>query len=317
MKIEFLILISSFILTVILNIIIIPYLKRLKIGQVIRTDGPENHFEKTGTPTMGGITILITLVIILSILALKYQIVWLIVIAITGSGIVGAIDDYKKLKFKTSDGISAKKKMLLLFAVASIFIILFITVFNIGTDIILPFTRNIVQLPLAIYVVLAMLVFLATTNAINLTDGLDGLASGIVVIIMTFFTSMAIKNSDIEISRVGIASIGSILGFLIFNIKPAKVFMGDVGSLLLGGLIASISLIMKMPLYLIIIALIPVIETLSTALQVIYFKITKGKRLFKMAPIHHHLELSGYSERKIVIIFWIISAILCITGFFI
>lgn len=315
MELQYIILIGSFILTFILSLIIIPYLKKYKIGQVIRLDGPESHLKKSGTPTMGGIMILITLFIIFFVLAFKYKILWLILVAMVGAGVVGAIDDYKKLKLKSSEGISPKIKMLLLFLIAAVFIILFITVFNLGTDTIIPFSRKVVEIPLSIYVIFAMLVFLGTTNSINLTDGLDGLAGGIVAIIMSFFTGIAIKNSDVEMSLVGYATIGSVIAFLIFNIKPAKVFMGDTGSLLLGGIIASVALIIKMPLYLLILALIPVIETLSSALQVIYFKLTKGKRLFKMAPIHHHLELSGYSERKIVAIFWLSTAALCLIGF--
>ena len=317
MGLKYLILIGSFILTFFLSLVIIPYLKKLHIGQIVRSDGPESHLKKSGTPTMGGIMILITLLFIGVILSINNSILWLVLIAAVGSGIVGAIDDYKKLKLKSSDGISPKVKMILLFLIGSIFIILSLTVFNIGTDILVPFINDSIVLSLPIYVIFMMIVFLGTTNAINITDGLDGLAGGIVAIIMGFFTCVAIRNSDTSMSLIGCVAIGSVMAFLIFNIKPAKVFMGDTGSLMLGGLIASVAIIMKMPLYLLIVALVPVVETLSTALQVIYFKLTKGKRIFKMAPLHHHLELSGYGERKIVIVFWSITAVLAILGFFV
>lgn len=315
MNIQMLVGIISFVITVILSLCIIPYLRKLKVGQVVRTDGPESHLKKSGTPTMGGIMMLIAILLLLVIFAFKYNILILPIILIAGFGIVGFIDDRKKLVEHSSDGISAKMKMLLLFVFSAIFIIVYLLVFNLGTELIIPFMNEPYKLNTGIFVVFTLLVLLGTSNAVNLTDGLDGLCSGVVAIVMTFFTLVAVKNGDTPMVVLGAATVGSTLGFLIFNVKPAKVFMGDTGSLALGAAIASIAIIMKMPIYLLIVALIPVIETLSVAMQVIYFKLTKGKRLFKMAPVHHHLELSGMKETQVVVLFWIITAILAVIGY--
>ena len=317
MNIQIVVGIISFVLTVILSIIIIPYLRKLKIGQVVRDDGPESHLKKSGTPTMGGIMMLISILAVLIFYVFKFKILLLPIILIAGFGIVGFIDDRKKLLEKSSDGISPKMKMILLFAFSSIFILVYLIYFNLGTEIIIPFIDKPIVLPLAIYVMFTLVVLLGTSNAVNLTDGLDGLCSGVVAIVMTFFTLVAIKNNDIAMVILGAASVGSTLGFLVFNIKPAKVFMGDTGSLALGAAVASIAIIMKMPIYLLIVALIPVLETLSVVLQVSYFKLTKGKRLFKMAPLHHHFELSGMKETSVVVMFWCITFVLCVIAYFV
>ena len=317
MDLHFVILLVSFILTVILSIVTIPYLKKLKIGQVVRTEGPETHLKKSGTPTMGGIMMLISILLILIVFAFKYTVLILPIILIAGFGIVGFIDDRKKLVEHSSDGISAKMKMVLLFVFSTLFIILYVLGFNLGTELVIPFAKIPFELGIGVFVVFTMVVLLGTSNALNLTDGLDGLCSGVVSIVMTFFTIVALKNNDIPMVILGTSTVGATLGFLIFNIKPAKVFMGDTGSLALGAAVASIAIIMKMPIYLLIVALIPVVETLSVAMQVIYFKATKGKRLFKMAPLHHHLELSGLKETTVVTLFWIITIVLCVIGYFI
>ena len=302
----------SFVITVVLSLCIIPYLRKLKVGQVVRSDGPESHLKKAGTPTMGGIMMLIAIILILAIFAFKYPILVLPTILIAGFGIVGFIDDRKKIVEHSSDGISAKMKMLLLFLFAVIFLVGYMLTCDWGTG------SGIAFLDITgIFVIFTMLVLLGTSNAINLTDGLDGLAAGISSIIMAFFTAVAIKRGDNAMIVLGATTVGATLGFLIFNVKPAKVFMGDTGSLALGAAIASTAIIMKMPLYLLIVALIPVVETLSVAMQVIYFKLTKGKRLFKMAPLHHHLELSGLKETSVVCAFWGITAVLAVIGYII
>ena len=307
----------SFIITVILSLCIIPYLRKLKVGQMVRTDGPESHLKKQGTPTMGGIMMLIAIILLLAIFAFKYSILWLAIVIIAGFGIVGFIDDRKKLVEHSSDGISAKMKMILLFVFSAIFIVLYLTVFNLGTDIQIPFLAEPFTLNVGVFVIFTLLVLLGTSNAINLTDGLDGLCSGVVSIVMTFFTVVAINRGDVPMVVLGAATVGATLGFLIFNVKPAKVFMGDTGSLALGAAIAAIAIIMKMPIYLLIVAFIPVFETLSVAMQVTYFKLTKGKRLFKMAPFHHHLELCGMKETQVVVLFWAVTAILAIVAYMI
>lgn len=310
-------LLVAFVATILLGMIIVPQLKKLKIGQVVRDDGPKSHLKKSGTPTMGGIVIVIVLVAILGFHAIKNPVFILPIVAILGFGIIGFIDDYKKLVLKNPNGLSPKLKMLGLFIVTAIFIILYINVFNMGTDIIIPLVNQPVTLSLGAFVIFTAFILLATSNAINLTDGLDGLASGVVAIIMTFFTIVAVKQQNTEMIILGAASVGTCIGFLLFNFHPAKVFMGDIGSLALGGAVASIAIILKMPLYLAIVAFVSIIDTLSVILQVTYFKITKGKRIFKMAPFHHHMELSGMKETKVVLTFWIVTAICCVIAFLI
>ena len=310
-------LLVAFAATVLLGMIVVPQLKKLKVGQVVRDDGPKSHLKKSGTPTMGGIVIVIVLVVILGIHVIKNPVLILPIVAILGFGIIGFIDDYKKLVLKSPKGLSPKLKMLGLFIVTAIFIILYINVFDMGTDIIIPLVNQPVTLSTGVFIVFTAFILLATSNAINLTDGLDGLASGVVAIIMTFFTIVAVKQQNTEMIILGAASVGTCIGFLLFNFHPARVFMGDIGSLALGGAVASIAIILKMPLYLAIVALVSIIDTLSVILQVTYFKITKGKRIFKMAPFHHHMELSGMKETKVVLIFWIVTAICCVIAYLI
>jgi len=317
MNLQIIMCLSSFLATLILAIIIIPILRKHKIGQVVRDLGPQSHLSKSGTPTMGGITMLIPLIVILGIFCFEYEILVLPLVVIIGFGLTGFIDDYKKLIKHSSDGISAKMKMILLFITTALFIILYLLVFRLNTDMFIPFINTPVELSVWLFVAFTAFILLGSSNAVNLTDGLDGLAGGIVAIVMTFFTIVAVKNNDIPMIILGASTVGSILAFLIFNIKPAKVFMGDTGSLALGGIVAVMAILQQMPIYLAIVLLIPVCETLSVALQVIYFKATKGKRLFKMAPLHHHFELSGWSETKVVVSFWTITVVLCLVAYFI
>lgn len=317
MNTQMLILLISFVSTIILGIIIVPKLRKLKIGQIVREDGPKSHLSKNGTPVMGGIIMIFVTFIILLIKSFTYHILVLPMIAIVGFGLVGFIDDYKKLVKKNTEGLSPKLKLLGLFIVSCIFIFFYLKVYNLGTDIIVPLFNQPIVLSLGAFIIFTMFILLGTSNAVNLTDGLDGLATGVTAIIMTFFTVISLKNGNYEMATLGVTTVGTCLGFLVFNYKPAKVFMGDTGSLALGGMIASIAIILKMPLYLAIVALVCVVDTLSSALQVIYFKVTKGKRLFKMAPFHHHLELCGIKEKVVVWIFWCVTAILCVVAYFI
>lgn len=317
MKLQMLVFLGAYILGILFSVIILPYLKKMKVGQVVRDDGPKSHLKKAGTPTMGGIVILLASLIILSIATFKFTKIAMAIVPFVGFGLVGFIDDYKKLRYENTEGLSPMKKIILLFAVSALFILLYITVYGFGTDVIIPIVLKDLIMPVGIFVIFTMFILLGTSNAINLTDGLDGLATGIVTIILAFFTAIAIKNGETDMAIFGSVITGASLAFLIFNMYPAKMFLGDTGSLALGGAVASIAIIMKMPIYLAIVALVPVLETLSVALQVIYFKLTKGKRLFKMAPLHHHLELSGLKETKIVAIFWAVTAILCILAYFI
>ena len=315
------ILFVSFAATVILAIFIIPILRKFKIGQIERDDGPESHLGKKGTPTMGGI-IIAAGIIIGTIGGYIYysktdpevgkRLFPLLLISI-GFGLIGFIDDYKKLVLKNTKGLKPSEKMLGLLIIAVLFTLYLLKGVNLGTTTIIPFSKKEIVLPVLAYIPFAIFVMLGTTNAVNLTDGIDGLSSSVCTIIITCLTIIATTLGVKEIVIFGAIVIGAVLGFLMFNIHPAKVFMGDTGSLFLGGVISGIALYLKMPLILILIALIPVIETLSVIIQVTYFKKT-GKRVFKMAPIHHHLELSGWKENKIVSVFSLITLIFCVIG---
>lgn len=308
-------LIVAFVATFVVGLFVMPILKKFKVGQVVRNDGPKEHLKKQGTPTMGGIIMLIVIVVILAINSIKYPTLILAIISILGFGLVGFIDDYKKLVKKNTKGLSPLKKIFGLVLVTAIFIFMYLKVFKLGTDITLPFISSPITLSVGTFIIFIAFILIGTSNAVNLTDGLDGLASGVVAIIMTFFTIVAVKNSNTEMIILGASSVGTCLAFLLFNFHPAKVFMGDTGSLALGGAVAAIAIMMKMEVYLAIVAFVCIIDTLSVILQVTYFKLTKGKRIFKMAPFHHHLELSGMKETKVVILFWVITAILCFVAY--
>ena len=309
-------LIISFIGTVILGFIIIPILKKLKIGQVVREDGPQSHLKKSGTPTMGGIIMLIVAVVVSFLISLKYPDIMPVALVTLGYGLVGFIDDFIKLVLKNPKGLKPSLKMLGLIIVSVIFII-YLNGINFGTDTYIPILKTYITLPVWFYIPAMVFIMLACTNSLNLTDGLDGLAAGVNSIIMIFFTFIAMAWGDKEMSIFSAIMTGTSIGFLLFNLYPAKVFMGDTGSLALGGAFCSAAIMLKMPLILIVVAGICVIEALSVILQVGYFKATNGKRLFKMAPFHHHLELSGVKETVIVPSFWLVTVALCVLGAFI
>ena len=316
------ILFVSFAATVILAIFIIPILRKFKIGQIEREEGPESHLGKKGTPTMGGIIIALGIIIGTIGGYIYYsttdpevgrRLFPLLLISI-GFGVIGFIDDYKKLVLKNTKGLKPSSKMLGLLIISVLFTLYLLRGINLGTTTIIPFIKKEVVLPVLVYIPFAIFVMLATTNAVNLTDGIDGLSASVAAIITTCLTVIAIILDVKEIVVFGSIIVGACLGFLIFNLNTAKVFMGDTGSLLLGGVISAIALYLQMPLILLIIAAIPVIETISVVLQMLYFKKTKGKRLFKMAPLHHHFELSGWKENKVVSVFCIFTLMLCIIG---
>lgn len=316
------IILLSLAVSFVVALMVIPILKKLKVGQLERKEGPQSHLKKQGTPTMGGIIMIITILIVGIFMCMDYyreedlsqkqiaiNLIPLIGATI-GFGIIGLIDDLKKLIGKNTEGLKPAYKMLGLLIVSVGFSLCLTQLLNIGTDIYIPFFKTSILLPIWLYIPFAVLVMLATTNAINLTDGIDGLSTSITTIILTALTVIGIILGIKEITVFGSILIGTCLGFLLFNLHPAKVMMGDTGSLLLGGAIASMALYLKMPLLLIVMALIPVIETLSVMIQVRHFKRT-GKRVFKMTPIHHHFELSGWKENKIVSVFSLITLICC------
>ena len=316
------VLIVSFAISIILSMIAIPILKRLKVGQIERDDGPASHLKKQGTPTMGGIIIIFSMLIATIATAVYLQATGdgelaqnliPILLLTMGFGLIGFIDDFKKLVLKNTEGLKPSYKMLGLLVISVAFVIYLIQGTDLGTETYIPILKQYITLPMYIYVPAAICVILATTNAVNLTDGIDGLSSSISTIIITCLTVIGMLHGVTEVYIFGSIVIGAVLGFLIFNLHPAKVFMGDTGSLLLGGVISAIALYLKMPLILLVIALIPVLETVSVIMQIMYFKKT-GKRIFKMAPLHHHFELSGWKENKVVIVFSIVTLLLCIIG---
>lgn len=301
----------AFGISVVLSPIVIPFLKKLKFGQFVRDDGPESHLKKSGTPTMGGLIILISIVVTSLIYIKDYPRIIPVLFATLGFGIIGFLDDYIKVVMKRSLGLRAWQKMLGQLVVTGIFAYYIYAHTDLGTEMIIPFWGKTVDIGWTYYVLL-FFVMLGTANGANFTDGLDGLASSVTVLIATFFTVVAIGyNSGVE--PITCATVGSLLGFLVYNVYPARVFMGDTGSLALGGFVASTAYVLRMPLIIIIVAFIYFAEVLSVIIQVVYYKKT-GKRVFKMAPIHHHFELCGWPETKVVSIFSIVTAILCLIG---
>ena len=322
MNIQTTILLISFAVTIVLALIIIPILKKINIGQIEREDGPQSHLKKQGTPTMGGIIFMLAIVICTTGIYLYYKLNGEIEIAknlipmlclTIGFGIVGFVDDFKKLVLQNTKGLKPAYKMLGLLIISILYILFIMKFSNHGTEIFIPIIKKEVTLPIILYIPFAILVILATTNAVNLTDGVDGLSSSVCSIIITCLTVIAMIKSVSEVAILGSIAVGSVLGFLMFNLHPAKVMMGDTGSLFLGGLISCFALYLKMPLLLIIIAFVPIIETLSVIIQVYYYKKT-GNRIFKMAPLHHHFELSGWGENKVVRVFSVITLLVCIIG---
>ncbi|NFH69121.1 phospho-N-acetylmuramoyl-pentapeptide-transferase [Clostridium botulinum] len=305
-------LLMGFAFSMVLGPIFIPMLHKLKFGQNIRKDGPQSHLKKSGTPTMGGLIFFISVTVTMLIIGYKPTDEGMVVLySLIAFGIIGFLDDILKIIHRANLGLRAYQKMilLLLFSIA----LAYYGYTNIGTDIIIPFMNSKLNLGI-FYIPLVVVYYAATTNAVNLTDGIDGLASSVTVIVLTFFAIVGFKTGHYQVGVFSIALAGALLGFLKFNAFPAKIFMGDTGSLALGGAIATIALILKMPLFIIIVGGIYVVETLSVIIQVTSFK-TTGKRVFKMAPIHHHFEQCGWSEVKLVTVFSIITLILCIIGF--
>ena len=315
------ILLLSFLITLILGLIIVPILRKLKVGQIERNDGPESHLKKQGTPTMGGIIIMLGIIIVTILSYVYYKTKdaqlannLLPVLGLTiGFGIIGFIDDFKKLVLKNTKGLKPSLKMLGLLIISVIYVMYLQKGINLGTETYIPIIKQYITIPIWVYIPFAILVILAATNAVNLTDGIDGLSSSVCTIIITCLTVIATIFGIKEIIVFGAIVIGAVLAFLMFNIYPARVFMGDTGSLFLGGVISGIALYLKMPLILLVIAIIPIIETISVIIQVMFFKKT-GKRVFKMAPIHHHFELSGWKENKVVMVFSIVTLIFCVIG---
>ncbi len=298
----------ALLVALVLGPLIIPLLHKLKFGQSIRQEGPQSHQAKAGTPTMGGIIILVALIVPMLIFFADKAIIWLALFVTVGHGLLGFLDDFIKVVLKRNLGLKARQKLLgqIIMAVGLAFIAT--TYFGLGTDIWLPFLGESIDFG-PFYFIVIFLVLIGTTNAVNLTDGLDGLAAGTTVVAAATYAIICYYFGKWELAAFSLALAGGCLGFLKYNAHPARVFMGDTGSLALGGALATVAVMTKTEFLLVIVGGVYVVETLSVMIQVISFK-TTGKRVFKMSPIHHHFELSGWPEQKVVGVFWLAGLLL-------
>ena len=301
----------AFAISVLLGPIVIPYLRKLKMGQTERVEGVQSHLKKAGTPTMDGIIFLLSTVVTSLIYVKDYPKIIPILFLTLGFGIIGFLDDYLKVVLKRSDGLMPGQKMACQIVVTGIFAFYLMKFTDVPMTMKIPFMPGheidfgILTIPILFIAVIG------TVNGVNFTDGLDGLASSVTIMVATFFSVMAIGTKS-GIEPITCAVVGALMGFLLFNVYPAKIFMGDTGSLALGGFVAGTAYMLQMPLFIILVGLVYVVEVLSVMIQVTYFKATHGKRFFKMAPIHHHFELCGWSETRIVAVFSVVTAVLCL-----
>lgn len=302
--------IIAFAISALLGPVVIPFLRKLKVGQTERKE-LESHLKKNGTPTMGGIMILASIIITSLFYVKDYPKIIPILFMTVGFGVIGFLDDYLKVVLRRSDGLLAWQKMILQIIVTGVFAVYMVKYSGVALTMLIPFSGG-KYLDLG-WLAIPVLFFavVGTVNGTNFTDGLDGLASRVTIMVATFFSVVAI-GTNAGIAPITCAVVGALLGFLLFNVYPASVFMGDTGSLALGGFVVSTAYMMQMPLFILIVGLIYLVEVLSVIIQVTYFKKTGGKRIFRMAPIHHHFELGGWSETRVVAVFSITTAILCL-----
>lgn len=318
----------AFVISAVIGKFLVPALRRWKAGQSIKEDGPTWHMSKQGTPTMGGLMFILATIIVvlvvngLAILSGDWTSVIVLVFALV-FGAIGFLDDYAKIKKKENTGLTAGQKFLLQLAAAILFIVLLRKCGILSPNLYVPFFGVELHLPWVVYLIFAVLVITGTVNAVNITDGLDGLSSSVTLPVCAFFAA-AFGWAWVKWQQSGTAGMavfaaalfGGLVGFLVYNHYPAKVFMGDTGSLFLGGAVCGMAFALDMPLILILVGIIYIIETLSDIIQVTYFKATHGKRIFRMAPLHHHLEMGGWNEKKVVFVFASISLVFCILAFF-
>lgn len=301
----------SFVISLVLGPVIIPFLRKLKMGQTERVEGVQSHLKKAGTPTMGGIIFLIAAVVTALFYVKDYPAVIPVLFLTLGFGIIGFLDDYLKVVLKRSDGLLPWQKFLLQIVVTGIFAFYVMNYTDISLSMRIPFWPDHYLNLGWLAVPVLFIAVIGTVNGVNFTDGLDGLASSVTLIVAVFFTvvSMGIQGG---VEPMTCAVVGGLMGFLLFNVYPAKVFMGDTGSLALGGFVAGTAYVLEMPLFILLVGIIYLVEVLSVMIQVSYFKATHGKRFFRMAPIHHHFELCGWSETRIVAVFSVITAVMCL-----
>ena len=306
-------LLTAFAISVALSPFVIPFLRRLKIGQTERKEGVQSHLKKAGTPTMGGLIILMVIVVTSLLFIRQYPNIVPVLFLTVGFGIIGFLDDYLKVVMKRSDGLYPMQKMAGQIVVTTVFLAYMLMVDDSFLTVLIPFSGGEYFDCKWITVPLVYIAVIGTVNGVNFTDGLDGLATGVTVMVAVFFTVVsAVFGGGIE--PITAAVTGALLGFLLFNVHPAQVFMGDTGSLALGGFVPGSAYILRIPWIIVIVGLIYLVEVLSVMIQVTYFKKTGGKRFFKMAPIHHHFELCGWSETRVVTVFTVITALLCMAG---
>ena len=303
----------SFVISAAAGPVIIPILRKLKVGQTVRDDGPQTHLKKNGTPTMGGIIFLLGVVVTSLFYVKDFPKIIPVLFMTVGFGVVGFLDDFIKVVLRRSEGLTPAQKMAGQLVVTAVFAYYMVQISDVGLTMLIPFSGGKyldigwLAVPLLFFAVIG------TVNGTNFTDGLDGLAASVTVMVAVFFTVVAVGTNS-GIAPVTCAVTGGLLGFLLFNVYPASVFMGDTGSLALGGFVASGAYMMRLPLFLLIVGLIYLVEVLSVIIQVTYFKATHGKRFFKMAPIHHHFEKCGWSETRVVTVFSIITALCCLVA---
>lgn len=306
--------IVSFLITLILGPIIIPMLKKLKVGQSIREEGPKSHYKKSGTPTIGGLIMVIALLITVLSSGVMNRDMIILILSTIGFGLIGFIDDFIKVVLKRSLGLKAYQKLIGQVILAIILAVYQSRISILGTKLIVPFLDTHIDMGI-MYVPFIVFVTVATVNSANLTDGLDGLASGVTLIILAFFSLVALKVGMTSITIFSATLAGACLGFLKYNSYPAKVFMGDTGSMALGGAVSAIAVLLNLPLIIPIVCGVYFAEALSVIIQVTSFKLT-GKRVFLMSPLHHHFEQKGWKETKVVLVFWTVTLILCLIGIY-
>ena len=301
-----------------LGFLLLPVLRALKAGQSIREIGPTWHNYKAGTPMMGGLMFIgAALICLLANIPFMqdYTVFFVIALALC-FGFVGFLDDYAKLKKKRNEGLTSIQKALLQMVVSALFLFAMYKTGAMNCDLYIPFFHVSFTLHPIVYIFFAMFVMVGCVNAVNLTDGVDGLSSSVTIPVMVFFTAVAVATKRFDIALLPASLTGGLIAYLFYNWHPAKVFMGDTGSLFLGGVVCALAFALEMPLILILVGFVYICETLSVILQVGYFKLTHGKRIFKMTPIHHHFEMCGWKEEKIVISFASVSAVMCVLAWF-
>ena len=306
------------VLTGAIGYFLLPVLRALKAGQSIREDGPIWHNYKAGTPMMGGLMFIASAILCLlgSLFTMTdYTALYVLALALC-FGVIGFLDDFFKMKYKRNLGLTSAQKALLQMAVSAIYLYILYKQGVMTGDLYIPFVNITVPMHPLVYIFFAMFVMVGCVNAVNLTDGVDGLSSSVTVPVMIFFAAAAIAKGKLDLALLPACLVGGLVAYLFYNWHPAKVFMGDTGSLFLGGVVCAMAFALDMPLILVLVGFVYIMETLSVILQVGYFKLTHGKRLFKMSPIHHHFEMCGWKEEKICFVFTAVSAVMCVIAWF-